>query len=470
MRWRSTSRATSPRYMPPDHLFKDVVSGSDGLAVELVVEDGDGQRLAVVVESSPFGVDDHVCDGALGGLELGDFGDVLEVGAVGTRAEDGADQSAVGGVGVGEEGTHGVVDERAALDLDVLAVERILQELDDVLARSVGAVEALGPVDEVAAVDGGLLDGEAECEAEEEDVVGGSGAKVGEEVVDAGGHVVEEVTHGTALELFRDLVLFLLDGEGALAVERHLADPQVGASEVECKRSSCDYSLKLWRARRSEREADEQGSREGGSKSADAKSRKGWVGSGHGSGGAQSWKPMQAGEPELGNDGAALPPDVLTERTDKKVERADAPKGKRLLQSSADESEIPLSRLELGGTQGRPSEEPSPTQHRAMQAGHASHPGTIRQAAASLFPSRLYGVNLAHNNARQQKCPRDVGGRLRPLSVCSTQYVSLTTAVRRIQKRGGPTLAHKQRCMRRWGPSYGKIGIVRPLPIQIGDA
>jgi hypothetical protein len=43
---------------------------------------------------------------------------------------------------------------------------------------------------------------------------------------------------------------------------------------------------------------------------------------------------MQAGEPELGNDGAALLPDVLTERTDKKVERADAAKGKRLLHTS----------------------------------------------------------------------------------------------------------------------------------------
>ncbi len=57
-------------------------------------------------------------------------------------------------------------------------------------------------------------------------------AKVVEEGVDALSHVVEEVRDGPGLEGVDDAVLLLLDGEGAVAVERHGADAEVGPAEV----------------------------------------------------------------------------------------------------------------------------------------------------------------------------------------------------------------------------------------------
>lgn len=56
--------------------------------------------------------------------------------------------------------TH-VVDEGAAADMDVLAVQSILEEEDNVLALRVLGVEALGPSEEGTAVNGSLLDREA---------------------------------------------------------------------------------------------------------------------------------------------------------------------------------------------------------------------------------------------------------------------------------------------------------------------
>jgi len=56
--------------------------------------------------------------------------------------------------------TH-VIHERAAPDVDVLAVKRVLQEADNVLALCVLGCKALGPRQELAGVKSGLLDGEA---------------------------------------------------------------------------------------------------------------------------------------------------------------------------------------------------------------------------------------------------------------------------------------------------------------------
>lgn len=44
--------------------------------------------------------------------------------------------------------------------MDVLLVERILEELDDVVANGVLGSKALRPCEELAGVDGCLLDGE----------------------------------------------------------------------------------------------------------------------------------------------------------------------------------------------------------------------------------------------------------------------------------------------------------------------
>ncbi len=267
---------------------------------------------------------------------------------------------------------------------------------------------------------------------------------------------------------------------------------------MKVQRASCDCSLKLWRARRSEREADEQGSCEGGSKSAGAK--RGRVGSGRvtGVGGARAGSQCKQASQLAWQRRAALLPDVLTERTDKKSSELTLPKAKGCCsqvshgkggpsavrwfgceirhyaavlllcrQTGADESEIPLSRLELGGTQAGLRRNPLPPNiapcRQVMQVIQAPYVRLLLHSSI-----RLHGVNLAHNNARQQKCPRDVGGCLRPLSLCST-VCRPTTAVRRIQKRGGPVWTTSRGACK-MGPSYGKIGIVRPVPIQIGDA
>jgi hypothetical protein len=53
-----------------------------------------------------------------------------------------------------------VVDQSAALDLDVLGVQSILEQLDDIVANRVLAVEALGPGEQSTLVECSLLDGE----------------------------------------------------------------------------------------------------------------------------------------------------------------------------------------------------------------------------------------------------------------------------------------------------------------------
>lgn len=100
-----------------------------------------------------FSVDDHLVDPlGLGGLDglgihLGDLGDVLNVGTVRPGSEDGSTETVSSFVRAGHEGTASVVDERGALDVDVLAVEGILEKLDDILSDGVLALESLGSTD-----------------------------------------------------------------------------------------------------------------------------------------------------------------------------------------------------------------------------------------------------------------------------------------------------------------------------------
>lgn len=123
----------------------------------------------LVVNRTPFGVDDHVLSGvfssllALGNSGLSQFGDRLHsvnVGTVGTSTKDGTDKSRTGLVRSGQEGSDRVVDEGGTPDMHVLAVESVLQELDDVVADGVLASESLGPGEELSLVQGGLLDRE----------------------------------------------------------------------------------------------------------------------------------------------------------------------------------------------------------------------------------------------------------------------------------------------------------------------
>lgn len=71
------------------------------------------------------------------------------------------------------------------------AMEGIVEELHDIAAFDVGAGKALGPVDELAAVDAELLDGEGEGEAELEMIA--LDALLGQECVDARGKKVKQL-------------------------------------------------------------------------------------------------------------------------------------------------------------------------------------------------------------------------------------------------------------------------------------
>lgn len=123
----------------------------------------------LVVNRTPFSVDDHVLSGifssllALGNSGLSQLGDRLHpvnVGTVGSGTKDGTDKSGTGLIRSGQEGSDRVVDESGTPDVDVLAVESVLQELDDVVTDGVLASESLGPGEELSLVQGGLLDGE----------------------------------------------------------------------------------------------------------------------------------------------------------------------------------------------------------------------------------------------------------------------------------------------------------------------
>ena len=94
-----------------------------------------------------------------------------------------------------EVSTH-VVDECNTLDVQMLAVERVLEKLDDVLADRVLGGKALGPSEKEALVECSLLDREGECEAEGQIGIRRSGRRricggvLCKESIDRVGHVV----------------------------------------------------------------------------------------------------------------------------------------------------------------------------------------------------------------------------------------------------------------------------------------
>lgn len=55
-----------------------------------------------------------------------------------------------------------IIDQRATSHMYVFPVQRILQELDHVVADSPGRAEAFGPCEDLSGVYGGLFDGETE--------------------------------------------------------------------------------------------------------------------------------------------------------------------------------------------------------------------------------------------------------------------------------------------------------------------
>lgn len=98
-----------------------------------------------------FGVDDHLVQSRFPVLfelfrlvsHLGDLGDVFDVGAVRSGSKDASAESVPAFVRRRHEGSARVVDESRAADVDVFAVESVLQELDNVLTDRVRAFETL---------------------------------------------------------------------------------------------------------------------------------------------------------------------------------------------------------------------------------------------------------------------------------------------------------------------------------------
>ena len=123
----------------------------------------------LVVNRTPFGVDDHVFSGILSSLlalgngslsQLGDRLDSVDVCTVGSGTKDGTNKGGTRLVRSGQEGSNGVVDEGGTPNRDVLAVEGVLQELDDVVTDGVLGSKSLGPGEKLSLVQSGLLDGE----------------------------------------------------------------------------------------------------------------------------------------------------------------------------------------------------------------------------------------------------------------------------------------------------------------------
>jgi hypothetical protein len=160
-------RVRRSQLLPPPRMAHSRDARVDRLAVELGVKESDGQDGPAVVERSPLGVNDHVRANVLAlardkiVAKLGDLADLLEVGAVGARAKDGADDGRPVLVRGRKHRSDRIVDERADEDVDVLAVERVLKELDDVVADRVRRAEALGPRQDLARGERRLLNRES---------------------------------------------------------------------------------------------------------------------------------------------------------------------------------------------------------------------------------------------------------------------------------------------------------------------
>jgi hypothetical protein len=98
-----------------------------------------------------FSVDHHVIETVCFRLfelvltlaHFGDFGELLDVSAIGTGSKDATAQAILSLVCGGHQSTTSVVDECRALDVNVFAVESILKQLSYVLADGVLAFKAL---------------------------------------------------------------------------------------------------------------------------------------------------------------------------------------------------------------------------------------------------------------------------------------------------------------------------------------
>ena len=113
----------------------------------------------------------------------------------------------------------------------VAALERLPEQLDDVLSLDAGAAEPLGPLDEDPLGEPLLPAREGEGEAEREDLV--AELAVVDEVGEALGDVVEEPHAGVAHQLARDLVDLAVHEELVLRGQLHDDDAEVGAAQVQ---------------------------------------------------------------------------------------------------------------------------------------------------------------------------------------------------------------------------------------------
>lgn len=128
-----------------NHLFVELSVRVDGLAIQFVIETGQGENLALIVKGTKLHVDDHFVSSGLGTLPLGDLVKLFNVGTVGTGTQDETGQCSRLVVCVGQECADSIVDKRRDLDGDMLSQEGILQQQNRVLTDSTGTGETLSP-------------------------------------------------------------------------------------------------------------------------------------------------------------------------------------------------------------------------------------------------------------------------------------------------------------------------------------
>lgn len=135
----------------------------------------------LIVERSPLRVDNHKLSSVLSSLlcsrnlfltQLRDRPRAVDVRAVRSRSKDGADQRRAILVRARQKRSDGlpsapitppsgssahVIDERAASDVNVFSVERVLQEPNDVVSYGVLRCESLCPGQELSSIDSSLF-------------------------------------------------------------------------------------------------------------------------------------------------------------------------------------------------------------------------------------------------------------------------------------------------------------------------
>lgn len=162
-----------------DTLFKHLDTGVVALGIEIAVVNGVGEHAELVVEATPFSVDDHLTSGLvevsiLHVVQLGDSVELLNVGTIGTGTKDGAQESASlagGSVGAGHQSTDGVIDQGGDTDGEFQIINGGLEQSANIMADGIGDVEALSPTDQGSGVDTKLAHGETESETQIEQVL-----------------------------------------------------------------------------------------------------------------------------------------------------------------------------------------------------------------------------------------------------------------------------------------------------------